>query len=111
MPDNFRIPECEDSYASLCWWDKEGIHLPATWAFENNQNYPYLTWAEAHFRKAPPPLHLAGTSFPLTWESHASEADYTNMDCIDPHYRANRICLPHTWHAAEMFLYLIECEG
>jgi len=110
LQDDYQVPDVVDGYAGLCWWDKADIYLPEAGHLANNQHYPYLTWAEAHFLNAPPPLHLAGSSFPLTWEARASQADYQGMRCINPIYSTNRICMPHTWHAAEMFLYLIELD-
>ncbi len=46
--------------------------------------------------------------YPLTWESYASDADYNQMDILDSNLVKEKICLTHTWHAAEMFLYLQE---
>ena len=43
---------------------------------------------------------------PLTWETNASLADYSKMTVIFPEFVHQRIAMPHTWHAAEMFLYL-----
>ncbi len=40
------------------------------------------------------------------WE--ASQADYRGMGIIDQEYLGGRLCTPHTWHAAEVFLYLLE---
>jgi hypothetical protein len=53
-----------------------------------------------------PPQSLDPHQFPLTWEAHASEADYAGMRLAGPEYEAERLCVPHTWHAAEMWLYL-----
>ena len=44
----------------------------------------------------------------MTWESHASQADYEGMRLVDPSFVDRRLSMPHTWHAAEMFLYLWE---
>jgi hypothetical protein len=79
----------------------EGYHA-------NRELYPYLTWAEAHFFGQTPPWQLAGPSYPLTWEAQASQADYDGMARISPKFTAAKLCMPHTWHAAEMFLYLID---
>jgi hypothetical protein len=62
------------------------------------------------------PSHLPGPAFdeakhdlyPLSWEAEASQAKYAGMTRIDPKYVERRLCAPHTWHAAEMFLYLLE---
>ena len=66
------------------------------------------TSPSAHFLGAPLPLHLTGQGYPLTWEAHASQADYEGMRRIDATFVGRQLCAPHTWHAAEMFLYLCE---
>ena len=110
LPDYLSIPEVEDSYATLCWWnDRLRAKLPATRFHQEADKYPYLAWAEAHFLKLPPPMPLAGTSFPLSWEADASQARYGGMMIVDPAFTDGRLCAPHAWHAAEMFLYLLEC--
>ncbi len=53
-------------------------------------------------------MHLLGNNFPLTWEAQASQAEYEGMNLISLQYAERQICAPHTWHAAEAFLYLIE---
>ena len=84
------------------------VKLPKFENHPHHQHYPYLSWAEAHFLNAPPPFNLSRECFPLTWESRASQAEYEGMRIINPEYVTYRICKPHTWHAAEMFLYLYE---
>ena len=41
-------------------------------------------------------------------EAKASQARYSGMDRVAPVYAEQKICTPHTWHAAEAFLYLLE---
>ncbi len=53
-------------------------------------------------------MDLCRDRYPLTWEACASEADHLAMSGISWDYPRHRICLPHSWHAAEMFLYLDE---
>ena len=48
---------------------------------------------------------------PLTWEGEASEADYGRMAIRSASLPGCRVCLPHAWHAAEMFLYFWEEKG
>ena len=109
LPDPFVVPAVEDSYATLFWWgDRAGyVGKPEGYHAESDL-YPYLTWAEAHFFGRPPPWQLAGPSYPLTWEAQASQADYDGMARISPEFAAAKLCMPHTWHAAEMFLYLLD---
>ena len=96
-----------DGYSALFWMAYRDQHQPCE-PFDSRDCalYPYLAWAEAHFQGGPPPWHLAGQDSPLTWEAQASEANYAGLSVIDPSLPAERCSAPHTWHAAEMFLYL-----
>ena len=118
LPDPWVIPEVYDSYSALFWMDYRDEHVAGErFASEGATLYPYLAWAGAHFHGWPPPSlvpPLGGESgglevFPLTWEAHASEADYSRMAIVGPEYAQQRISVPHTWHAAEMFLYALDC--
>lgn len=112
LEDPYRIPHVFDSYSTLFWMDFQDQHIPGPgFTPELTRPYPYLGWAEAHFEGRSPPLELAGTTFPLTWEGDASQADYAGMARIDSMHAERHLCLPHTWHAAEMFLYLLEQKG
>lgn len=109
LDDPYRIPPVFDSYSALFWMDFRDQHIPGPgFTPESTRPYPYLGWAEAHFEGRSLPLELAGTTFPLTWEGDASQADYAGMARVDPIHTERHLCLPHTWHAAEMFLYLFE---
>jgi hypothetical protein len=109
LDDPFAAPEEEDSYASLCWWNREDVPACARARhFAGEDRYPYLGWAEAHFFGDPPSACLTREGWPLTWEADASEARYEGMNRVDRAFTAARLATPHTWHAAEMFLYLIE---
>jgi hypothetical protein len=76
--------------------------------------YPYLAWAEAHFYDEPPPEPLGQIVSPLTWEAQASQAEYWRLKALADERAiacddvTNQIARPHSWHAAEMFLYLRE---
>jgi hypothetical protein len=70
-------------------------------------SYPYLNWACDHFhglKRSP----IGNRDYPLTWEKDASAANYAGMAIISDEYRQQRLATPHTWHAAEVFLYLLE---
>ncbi len=109
LPDPFVVPAVEDSYATLFWWDDRADYVGKPEGYHANRElYPYLTWAEAHFFGQTPPWQLAGPSYPLTWEAQASQADYDGMARISPEFTAAKLCMPHSWHAAEMFLYLLD---
>lgn len=107
LADDYMVPKTEDRYAPLFWWDKEDIVLSPDVRYHNNaERYPYLAWAEAHFWGDEPPMRFAADGYPLTWESYASEADYSKMRIIDEGFVERKLSMPHTWHGAEMFLYL-----
>jgi hypothetical protein len=108
LDDLYEVPQVADSYASLFWWDYKANDRPGQEVIESD-DYPYLTWAGSHYaglRKG----KLSDQDYPLTWEAKASQADYRGMKVIDEVYVESRLCTPHTWHAAEAFLYLLERE-
>jgi len=115
LDDPFRIPAVFDSYSALFWMDYRSEHVAGERFSEKTLSlYPYLNWAEAHFHGEPPPEPLNVLRPPLTREGSASEAEYWRLSplaeigAISGEQLANCVCTPHTWHAAEMFLYLIE---
>lgn len=113
LPDPYAIPNQYDSYSSLFWWDYIDQHVPGKPVDEaSSRNYPYLIWAEDHFnsRKGTPSHRgpVGNLDYPLTWEQQASEANYGSISVLDKSLAKQKICLPHTWHAAEMFLALVD---
>lgn len=113
IDDPFIIPVKEDSYAGLFWMDfREHYRGPEVGRYQGTADYPYLGWAEAHTLQLTPPWSLLGdresTKMALTWESKASQADYAALKPYAPQDAEERISRPHSWHAAEAFLYLLE---
>jgi hypothetical protein len=115
LDDPYEIPHVFDLYGALFWMDYRSQHVDGERFSEKALAlYPYLNWAEAHFHGAEPPEPLSGLHPPLTREGAASEAEYWRLNplasegIIPAEQARDRICTPHTWHAAEMFLYLIE---
>jgi len=108
LEDPYEIPAVFDSYSVLFWMDFKTAHVQGP-AFSKKAmtNYPYLVWAEAHFHDGPPPMSLQ-EHYPLTWEAHASQANYAGMKLVSKEYTDRKICAPHSWHAAEMFLFLLD---
>jgi hypothetical protein len=104
----YEIPKVFDSYSVLFWMDFKTEHVEGR-AFSKKgiANYPYLGWAEAHFHGWPAPMSVE-EQYPLTWEAHASQANYDGMKIVSKEYTDRKICAPHSWHAAEMFLYLLD---
>jgi hypothetical protein len=106
LDDPYAIPTVADSYASLVWWAfRDEMKREATRL--QSDDYPYLTWASDHTHDTRNG-QLGDRDFPLTWESEASEARYAGMRSISEKYEQTRTAAPHTWHAAEAFLRLLE---
>ncbi len=109
LDDPYEIPRVKDSYSALFWMDYANEHVPMSpFGQAAGDNYPYLVWAEAHFHGWPPPTDLDEHQYPLTWEARASQADYPKMGLLSEEYVQQRLCVPHSWHAAEMFLYFLD---
>lgn len=109
LDDAYEIPRVEDTYSTLFWMDyrDQTVECPR-FGPTTRQNYPYLAWADAHFRDEPPPMELAEERYPLTWEAHASQANYAKMEIVSERFVSARRCEPHSWHAAEMLLYFLD---
>jgi hypothetical protein len=107
LPDDYTIPRVEDDYSALFWWDYKDSYLPGTKDTNDKDKYPYLGWAcdNFHGTKSSP---VSNRDYPLTWEIDASQADYKGMSIIDKKYVAAKNSSPHTWHASEVFLYLLK---
>jgi len=104
LPDPYSVPAVPDSYSALFWMDFKDEYIPGHDADDRGE-YPYLGWACDHFhrtRRSP----ISNRDYPLTWEERASQANYEGMRIISPVYTARCLAAPHTWHAAEVFLYI-----
>jgi hypothetical protein len=109
LKDNYVIPDIRDDYSALFWWDFREYYAEGTDDADDKENYPYLGWACDHFHrtKASP---ISNSDYPLTWEIEASQASYAGLSAIDSVYMKRKIASPHTWHASEVFLYLLEMQ-
>jgi len=106
LDDPYVIPPQRDGYSALFWMDYRDRHV-AGGDSDNRGPYPYLGWACDHFhgaRKSP----ISNRDYPLTWEQNASQAKYSNLAALDKVYVATKLSAPHTWHAAEVFLYVLK---
>ena len=106
LPDPYVIPAVEDSYSALFWMDYRDRHAKTKDA-DDRDKYPYLGWACDHFhgvKRSP----IGNRDYPLTWEAEASQAKYAGMSVIDPVFVEKKLAAPHTRHAAEVFLYLLD---
>ena len=105
LPDPYVIPKVADSYGALFWMGYRDQHIAGKDS-DDRGAYPYLGWACDHFhgtKKSP----LSNRDYPLTWEARASEARYDGLKIIAPILSEKKISPPHTWHAAEAFLLLL----
>ena len=105
LPDDYIIPHVRDRYSSLFWWDYKDSYVPEHDA--RDDRYPYLGWAADHFHgtKDSP---ISNRDYPLTWEFAASQADYSRIKIVSQEYAEQKCAAPHTWHTAEIFLYLLD---
>ena len=108
--DFIAIPEEFDSYARMFWMNREGVERSTEYKNEYSWLYPYLWWAVKHFENEPIDQEYLEITYPMTWEKEASQAQYEGIRQLSKNYADNKFSAPHTWHGAEMFLYLIEME-
>lgn len=108
LADPYTIPRVADSYSSLFWMDWREAHVPGHETIDR-ERYPYLGWATDHSQgqKLSP---ISNRDYPLTWEIEASQADYAGMSIVDPVFVKRKTSVPYTWHAAEVFLYLMQAD-
>ncbi|MCD7850880.1 MAG: hypothetical protein LUH63_14785 [Parabacteroides sp.] len=115
MKDDFDISLPADYYTDLLWvYKKKKVsHLKYVLksiykrSIKRDFAYPYLDWAKAHYHCstfAP----VSAQSYPLSWEYGGNNADLEKMLIIDADALKKNVLYPHAWHAAEMFLYLLE---
>ena len=105
---DWHIPSVVDSYSSIFWMDYREEHVPAKpFSATELVNYPYLNWAEAHFHAWGPAEDVSVETFPLSREVNASQANYARLPVG---LSSARYATPHTWHAAEMFLYFLDAR-
>ena len=102
------IPQRFDDYARMFWMDKSEVETATPYENGYDELYPYLWWARQHFTGAPIDDSLLDIKYPMSWEIKASEADYEAIAPLSKEYAINKCGAPHSWHAAEMFMYLIE---
>ena len=105
LPDPYVVPAVQDSYSALFWMDYRDTYVEGKDA-DDRGAYPYLGWACDNFHGAKQ-SPISNRDYPLTWEQRASQANYSGLTVLDPIYVQQKLSAPHTWHAAEVFLYLL----
>ena len=103
------IPKLPDDYSQLFWMDYKSDYIEVPHR-EYDKNYPYLWWAEQHFFENHVDLERLRLSYPITNETFASEADYEGIRPLSAVYADEKNAAPHSWHAAEMFLYFTDAK-
>lgn len=103
-----KIPNRFDNYARMFWMDRSEVERDTHFANEYDEKYPYLTWAVDHFEGNPVNEKRIEIKYPMSWEIDASQAKYPEIAPLSQEYAKNKCGAPHSWHAAEMFMYLIE---
>jgi hypothetical protein len=106
LADEYEIPQVKDSYASLFWMDYHDQIIVGQTVFDS-PSYPYLMTAQDHFFGTKNG-YVSSRPYPLTWEANASAAQYEGMAVISDDYLQAQLAAPHGWHAAELFLLLVQ---
>ncbi len=114
LHDDYTDSPTPGIYKDLCWFtnmkpkQRETVWGLTAFFFDKTDfSYPYLQWARAHYYddfEAPMPA----ADYPLSWEALASQAHYEGMAAISSRAVEQKICYPHLWTAAEMFLKLYQ---
>ncbi len=103
-----KVPMEFDNYARMFWMDRMGIERQTPYKNDYNDKYPYLWWAVKHFENEQVDPKYLEIKYPMSWEQEASEAKYEKIAPLSQIYADEKFSAPHSWHASEMFLYLIE---
>ena len=105
-----KIPECFDSYARMFWMDKTDVEKKTPYENKYDEWYPYLWWAVKHFESESVDEKYLELQYPMSWEIKASEAKYEKIAPLSEEYAKNKCGAPHSWHASEMLMYLLEMK-
>ena len=99
-----------DNYSRMFWMDRSEVERETK--YENNYDewYPYLWWAIKHFENEPIDEKYLEVKYPMSWEICASEATYEKIAPLSEEYAKHKCGAPHSWHASEMLMYLIEMK-
>jgi hypothetical protein len=109
LSDLYVVPSLPDSYSALFWMAYKDTYVKGHDANDHGP-WPYLGWACDHFHgtKTSP---ISNRDYPLTWEQGGSQAHFEAMNVVSEEFAKHRWVAPHSWHAAEIFLLLIEPSG
>lgn len=99
-----------DNYSRMFWMDRSEVERTTEYANNYDERYPYLWWAVKHLENEPIDETYLEIKYPMSWEFCASEAKYDKIAPLSEEYAKNKCGAPHSWHSAEMFMYLIEMK-
>jgi len=116
LTDEYSEPPADDAgdYRDLCWFATTASHRRSLRQLYRDLRFnyadspfPYLQWARSHYygnTKAA----FNDQRYPLSWEKRGGSAHFEGMHIVSDKAAEERICYPHAWTAAEMFLKLYE---
>lgn len=91
------------------WYEQLKRKIVTLKSSQGESPFPYLQWAVSH-SFADWNVPMSSDTYPLSWEQYGAKASFDMMRRIAPDAPEHKICFPHTWTAAEMFLYLYTFE-
>ena len=98
----------EDNYSKMAWWSN--YELKDKSPYQLSEEYPYLSYAANH-KMHNSTIPMNENSYPLSWESYASQANYDNYFEIDRIMNYSKISPLHSWSASELLLWLLDETG
>ena len=100
--DNWKVPNLYDSYEPLIWFDKESEKLK----LRVSDRWPYIMYAYLHYDNTN--IDIGDMSYPISSEYSPSKANFEKLRIINNDFSDSKLVVPHSWSAAEMFLYLLD---
>lgn len=105
LPVQLRLPDNDDVYGRITWWySDQKLRYNKAWV---SRSWPYLEWAQAHYYPYNSP-HILNEAYPLTYEAELTPEIADRQRFYTEFYADQKISASHIWHAAEMFLTLLE---
>ena len=101
--DDWIVPNLYDNYEPLIWFDKEEnkeIKLNVS------DRWPYIMYAYLHYDNTK--INIGDISYPMSSEYRPTKANFENLRIISKNFAESKLVVPHSWSAAEMFLYLLD---
>ena len=102
--NEYSVEGMDDHYRDLCWffntstpdkfWGNVGEIDADLNQIQSKDIFPYLNWARLHYYQVK--IDIWNLEYPLSRENHVNSSEF---------------CITHMWSAAEMLLYLYDCEN